>query len=181
MADRIEIVIAGFGGQGAVLAAEVLGQAAAPSWNHVSVAAAYGPEARGTLTLAEVVLARGLLEFPRAESPAWAFALCARGLDEIASRWPAASCCMLYDDSLVTDPPKVPPGFTLRAAPVSRLAVEKFTRTQANMIALGVLAKATGAVRPEDLLAVLPGGGKTAALNAEAVKFGLAMELQVVN
>jgi len=55
MNRRKEIRLTGSGGQGLILAAIILGEAAAREGNHVVQTQAYGPEARGGASKAEVI------------------------------------------------------------------------------------------------------------------------------
>ena len=68
MGDRFEIRVAGSGGQGVILAAVILGEAAAlrtEGLNSVQ-SQAYGPEARGGASKSEVVYDRGEIDYPKA-------------------------------------------------------------------------------------------------------------------
>ena len=53
-----EIRIAGLGGQGVVFAAQLLGRAGVLEGWFVSQSSFYGPESRGTLCYADVILSR---------------------------------------------------------------------------------------------------------------------------
>ena len=71
MGDRFEIRVAGSGGQGVILAAVILGEAAAlrtEGLNSVQ-SQAYGPEARGGASKSEVVYDRGEIDYPKAAHP----------------------------------------------------------------------------------------------------------------
>ncbi|MEK7448795.1 MAG: 2-oxoacid:acceptor oxidoreductase family protein [Planctomycetota bacterium] len=68
MNNRLEIRLAGIGGQGVVYAAELLGRTAALK-HHVAVSASYGPESRGSLTKSEVVISDHPIDYPQSESP----------------------------------------------------------------------------------------------------------------
>ena len=63
--DRSEIRLAGEGGQGMILAAIILAEAAAIyDGKNVTQTQVYGPEARGGASKAEVVIARGQIDHP---------------------------------------------------------------------------------------------------------------------
>ena len=70
MRDRYEIRFAGSGGQGVILAAVVVGEAAAifEGLNSVQTQS-YGPEARGGKSKSEVVISRGSIDYPKATTP----------------------------------------------------------------------------------------------------------------
>jgi len=70
MANRREVLIAGFGGQGIVLAGYVLGKAAAVyEGKEASLVQSYGPESRGGACKAEVVISDEQIDYPRASDP----------------------------------------------------------------------------------------------------------------
>ncbi|MGB9590323.1 MAG: 2-oxoacid:acceptor oxidoreductase family protein, partial [Candidatus Hydrothermia bacterium] len=61
---RTEILMAGSGGRGVVLAGAVLAKAAAKSGRFASYGAIYGAEVRGGLTAAEIVISDEPIDFP---------------------------------------------------------------------------------------------------------------------
>ena len=67
MEDRYEIRFAGSGGQGIIMAALVLAEAAGVyDGNYVCQTQSYGPEARGGNSKAEVVISKKVIDYPRA-------------------------------------------------------------------------------------------------------------------
>ena len=67
MEDRYEIRFAGSGGQGIIMAALVLAEAAAVyDGKYVCQTQSYGPEARGGNSKAEVVISKKVIDYPRA-------------------------------------------------------------------------------------------------------------------
>ena len=67
---RTEVRIAGFGGQGVILAGIVIGKAAALYDNIYSVQTqSYGPEARGGASRTEVVISDEEIDYPKVQSP----------------------------------------------------------------------------------------------------------------
>jgi 2-oxoglutarate ferredoxin oxidoreductase subunit gamma len=66
---RVEIRLAGAGGQGLGLAAVVLAQSALAGGYEAALTQAYGPEARGGASHADVVIADGPIANPRVEHP----------------------------------------------------------------------------------------------------------------
>jgi 2-oxoglutarate ferredoxin oxidoreductase subunit gamma len=64
MLDKTEIRIAGSGGQGVVLAAQILGNAAVLDDKNAVQTQAYGAEARGSLCRGEVIISDGKIHFP---------------------------------------------------------------------------------------------------------------------
>ncbi|MCK9150397.1 2-oxoacid:ferredoxin oxidoreductase subunit gamma [Methanobacterium alcaliphilum] len=67
---RKEIRIAGFGGQGIILAGIVIGKAAALYDEiHAVQTQSYGPEARGGASRTEVVISDGEIDYPKVQNP----------------------------------------------------------------------------------------------------------------
>ena len=64
MANKTEIRIGGSGGQGVVLAAQILGKAAVLEGKNVLQTQAYGSEARGSPAKSEVIISDGKIYFP---------------------------------------------------------------------------------------------------------------------
>lgn len=64
MSKRLEIRIGGLGGQGVVLAGEILGRAAVYDGKNVVQTQSYGAEARGSAAKSEVIISDGKIWFP---------------------------------------------------------------------------------------------------------------------
>jgi 2-oxoglutarate ferredoxin oxidoreductase subunit gamma len=64
VAKRIEIIIGGSGGQGVVLAGQILGKAVAYEGKKVLQTQSYGAEARGSLARSEVIISEEKIGFP---------------------------------------------------------------------------------------------------------------------
>ena len=64
MLNKTEIRIGGSGGQGVVLAAQILGKAAVLDGKNVLQTQAYGAEARGSLAKSEVIISDSKIGFP---------------------------------------------------------------------------------------------------------------------
>jgi 2-oxoglutarate ferredoxin oxidoreductase subunit gamma len=61
---KIEIRISGLGGQGVVLAGQILGKAAAYDGKNVVQTQSYGAEARGSMAKSEVIISESKIGFP---------------------------------------------------------------------------------------------------------------------
>ena len=64
MQKKIEIRISGLGGQGVVLAGQVLGKAAVYSGKNTVQTQSYGAEARGSAAKSDVIISEGKIGFP---------------------------------------------------------------------------------------------------------------------
>ena len=152
MGDRFEIRVAGSGGQGVILAAVILGEAAAlrtEGLNSVQ-SQAYGPEARGGASKSEVVYDRDEIDYPKAAHPNLQVILTQKACDTY-SHDTAKGATVILDDFIVTDPPKLDADIYM--LPIVRTAREKLGRELVvNMVALGTAAKVLedkGLTKPE--------------------------------
>ncbi len=167
MAERLEIRLAGSGGQGVILAGVVLAEAAGiHEGREVAQTQSYGPEARGGAARAEVVISDGEIDYPKAMQPDILLCLSQRACDAyVFDLKPDGT--ILVDAELVQHLP------TTRAValPFARLAREQVGEVlMANMVALGALAALTGVVSLKSLEAAVqtrvPQGHRKKALAA---------------
>lgn len=177
MSDRFEIRVAGSGGQGVILAAVILGEAAAlytDGLNSVQ-SQAYGPEARGGASKSEVVYDRREIDYPKAASPNLQVILTQKAADEYSGDT-APGATVIFDDFFVQNPPKL--DATVYMLPIVRTAREEIGREiVVNMVALGTAAKILedkGLVKPaaikQAILDSVPKG--TEELNEKAFEAG---------
>ena len=152
--ERFEIRIAGSGGQGVILATELIGQAITyhePEF-YVVQSQAYGPEARGGKSKAEVVISSKPIDYPKVIAPSLQLILTQAAADEFApDTLPGGR--IIYDDFFVTDIPGVSTGEgSVEAAghidarvyslPIVRTARDKLGREiVTNMVALGCIGR----------------------------------------
>ncbi|MDR1875322.1 MAG: 2-oxoacid:acceptor oxidoreductase family protein [Synergistaceae bacterium] len=104
--ERFEIRIAGSGGQGVILATELIGQAITlyEEGLYVVQSQAYGPEARGGKSKAEVVISREPIDYPKVMAPNLQVILTQAAAEEFApDTMPGGR--IVYDDFFVTDFP----------------------------------------------------------------------------
>lgn len=142
MSDRFEIRVAGSGGQGVILAAVIIGTAAALEEEGLSAVQtqAYGPEARGGASKAEVVLSRGDIDYPKATTPDLMCVLTQKACDGYARDMKPGGL-MIVDDHMVRDVPDV--GAKVVRVPIVRTARDELKRELVtNMVALGTIAVA---------------------------------------
>lgn len=168
---RMEVRLAGSGGQGLILAGLVLAEAAGlHDGREVAMAQSYGPEARGGASRAEVIISDQPIDYPLCERVDILLALTQEAADTYS--WDLRpDAWILVDSDLVTHPP------TSRAlaVPFTAAARDRLGKIMvANVIALGALAEATGLVRrtslEKALLKRVPTG--TEALNRKALAMG---------
>ncbi|MDR1134157.1 MAG: 2-oxoacid:acceptor oxidoreductase family protein [Synergistaceae bacterium] len=158
MSDRFEIRLAGSGGQGVILAAVIIGQAAAlkeEGLNSVQTQA-YGPEARGGASKSEVVIARGEIDYPKAANPNLQVILTQKACDEYAHDT-APGGTVILDDFFVREKPDI--DAEIYSLPIVKTARDVIGREiVTNMVALGTVARVLetrGLVKPESIKATI--------------------------
>ena len=173
-ANRKNIVIAGSGGQGVILAGTVLGVAAAVyEGKYATQAPTYGTETRGSPSKSEVVISDQRIGYPKTEQCDILIAMNQAALNTNLNNLQEDSLVILEQD-LVRDIPSLL-SKTVRV-PSTMLAKQSVrSGTFANIVMLGVLAGASDLVKPESLRAaiqdVAPAG--TVRQNLAALDLGI--------
>jgi 2-oxoglutarate ferredoxin oxidoreductase subunit gamma len=172
MGTRIEVRLAGSGGQGLILAGVILAEAAGiHEAKFVAQTQSYGPEARGGASKSEVVISDAPIDYPKAIKPDVLLCLSQKACDTyIFDVKPGGT--VIVDETLV---PHLPTSRAV-AIPFTQIAREEVGRDMlANIVALGALATLTGIVSLESLaaavLARVPQG--TEELNKKALEAGI--------
>jgi 2-oxoglutarate ferredoxin oxidoreductase subunit gamma len=178
LTDRYEVLLAGEGGQGMILAGVILAEAAAvyEGLNAVQTQS-YGPEARGGASRSEVVIARGEIDYPKVMAADFLLCMSQEACDKFSSE-------VKEDAWIVVDSGNVSRVPTLRAlgVPISDVA-EAATgrRITASIVSLGLIAGLTGLVSREALekavLDRVPSGSEEMNLQALAAGFAQAERL----
>jgi 2-oxoglutarate ferredoxin oxidoreductase subunit gamma len=172
MAERIEIRLAGTGGQGMILAGIVLAEAAVRDGKKVVQTQSYGPEARGGASRAEVTISESEIHHPKVLRADVLLCMSQEACDRYADQLKEHGLLIL-DSSRVSRSP------TTQAVrvPITDLAQETTGRAiTANVVALGLLAGLTGVVSREALEeAILERAPKgTGEMNLKALAEGFA-------
>jgi 2-oxoglutarate ferredoxin oxidoreductase subunit gamma len=169
---RYEIRLSGSGGQGIILAAIVLAEAAAVyEGREVCQSQAYGPEARGGSSKSEVVISDRPIDYPKATRPHLLLAMNQAAYD-------AYHADIRPDGLTVVDSSQVlqvSPG-RVAAIPFTQIARKELGReVVANMVALGAVGYYSKVVSQKNLEAALsartPKGTKD--LNLKALRAGI--------
>jgi len=170
---RVEIRISGLGGQGVVLAGEILGRAAVYDGKHAVQTQSYGAEARGSAARSEVIISDENVGFPKVRKCDILVAMSQSALDKHLEDLKEGGT-LLVDRDMVKKIPKIEAEiFTI---PVTKIAeTELKSRIYANVVMLGALTKITGMVSEESvrkaILASVPEGTKE--VNLQGFKMGL--------
>jgi 2-oxoglutarate ferredoxin oxidoreductase subunit gamma len=168
---RLEVRIAGFGGQGVGLAGYILGKALTVYDDYEAVMTqAYGPEARGGASSADIVVSYEPIDYPFVQHPDILVILSQEAYTKFR---PTAKpdAIILVDEDLVE--PEI--GDNPKRIPATRIAEGIGRRIVANLVILGFFVSASGLGSPQAVekaikTTVKP---KTVALNLEAFEHGL--------
>lgn len=173
--SKMEIRLAGSGGQGIILATVILAEAAIFAGKHTAQSQSYGPEARGGACRAEVIVSDEEIYFTKVQKPTFLMALTQKSLDKYSKNIPT-DCTVLIDDTL-TEPDCLKNNRVIRL-PILSTAVEKVGKLMtANIVAVGAVNGLLHLVGDEDLKKAvfmhIPKG--TEALNEKALAEGMAL------
>lgn len=167
---RKDIRIAGFGGQGIIMAGIVIGKAAALYDNLNAVQTqSYGPEARGGASKTEVVISDQEIDYPKVQHPDIFVALSQEGLTAYLGDL-KDNGTLIIDPDMIKEEEVLPfvkkHNINLYKAPVTRTAVEKIgLKIVANIVMIGAITRMTkviseGAARHAVADSVPPGTEK---------------------
>jgi 2-oxoglutarate ferredoxin oxidoreductase subunit gamma len=141
--DRIEVRLAGEGGQGMILAGIILAEAAAIYDGKKAVQSqSYGPEARGGASKAEVIIAEEEIDYPKVLEPDVLLILSQEAYDKYVGTVKDGGLVVVDLNNVeASDSDSV---FQL---PISNIAKETTGRAiTANTVALGILVELTNIV-----------------------------------
>lgn len=149
MSNQVELRLSGSGGQGLLLAGIILSEAAIIEDKNAIQTQSYGPEARGGASKAEVIISNDEIDFPKVTAPNIVLALTQIAADKYVSS--------VREDGIVIVDSKIVLPADLKAkkivsVPIIDTAAEKVGRAiVANIVAIGVIAEATGVVSKESV------------------------------
>ena len=173
---KTEIRMGGSGGQGVVLAAQILGKAAVLDGKNALQTQAYGAEARGSLAKSEVIISDGKIGFPAVRKCDILVAMNQESLNNLIKDLKEDGI-LIVDSTNVNSIPETK-AKTLKI-PITETAKKTFKETiYANMIMLGTLAKTTGIVSSDALEKTIRENvsEKTVETNVNAFKKGLELQ-----
>ncbi len=172
-----KLIIAGFGGQGIVMAGQLLAHAGMLENKKVSLVPSYGPEMRGGTANCTVILKNGEIYSPVVAHPDIVIAMNQPSLDKF-DKSVVKGGFIFYNTSLCA-PEKKRKGIKYIGVPASEIATALGDIRVANSVILGALIAHTKIIKAKTLSdRVLPGilSGKKAALvdiNRKALKLGI--------
>ena len=140
-----EILISGFGGQGIVLAGNILGKAAAlHDKKHSTMTQSYGPEARGGACSAQIMISDEEILFPYVEQPQVMVCMSQEGYSKNVDAL-IPDGVLLWDSDLVKTGEHDPSWKTYHI-PATRFAEELGNVMMANIVMLGFLSAVSDVV-----------------------------------
>ncbi len=168
------ITLCGFGGQGIILSAVILGTTAVTRGDLYAVQTqSYGSEARGGQCQAELIIDRKPINSPVAEKKNLLVAMFQTAYEKYIPTLEEDGV-LVIDPGLVTE--LVRPIRTTFEVPATQIAVDLGNRMAANMVMLGFLSESMGIIGHQDLLDVVKDtvNPRFTELNFQAVEAGAA-------
>lgn len=154
-----EIIISGFGGQGALFAGQLLAYAGMDAGKHVTWIPSYGPEMRGGTAHCTVVISDEPIGSPLVRHPSAVIALNLPSLDKYEGLVKPGGL-LIYNSSLI-ERPVYRTDLQVIAVPANDISIEETAQVNesgqgdarlANVVTVGTLVQATG-IFDLDLLA----------------------------
>lgn len=170
--NRHEIMLSGSGGQGMILASIILAQAAILENKEAAQSQSYGPEARGGMCKAELIISDSHIRFPRVTKPTFILALTQLSLDNY-TRGISEKCMVMADENLII-PKWLNPDQVIRV-PILETARSRVGKLfTANIVAVGAINMVLNIAGWDNLknavLMHIP--GKTEEINIKALEEG---------
>ena len=178
-----EIIISGFGGQGIILAGNILGKAATLfDKKNATLIQSYGPEARGGACAAQVVISDEGIEYPYVETPHILVCMSQEGFDKnIQSLTKKGN--LFTDSALVKIAAKnVKKGIEVYSIPSIGFAEEMGVKMMANIIMLSFMTAITQVVSydalKEAIATSVPKGTEEKNLSGMEKGYGFGKDLK---
>jgi 2-oxoglutarate ferredoxin oxidoreductase subunit gamma len=139
--ERREITLAGFGGQGVILAGVLMGHAAVKDGWFAAGSSSYGAQARGSACRADLVISKKPIDYPHVEAPDLLVAM-SQGAYDVYHKELRPGGRVLYDAGLMKSmaghPLESP--FDVTAEAITKVGNKQTT----NLVWLGIVAGFTG-------------------------------------
>jgi 2-oxoglutarate ferredoxin oxidoreductase subunit gamma len=145
-----QVRIAGFGGQGVILAASVIGKAATLYENlHATMTQSFGPESRGGASSAQLIVSDAPILYPYVTSPDILVVLSQEAATRFIPELHEGSLLLLEEDLVrLSD---VRSGVRVHGVPATRLAEELGKKIVLNIVVVGFFGAVTRVVSRESL------------------------------
>lgn len=173
-----EFRFSGYGGQGVILSATIVGKASSLFDNkHASLIKSFGPEARGSACSAQVVMSDTSVLYPYVTKSDFLMAMSQVAYEKFIDELNPDTGFVIYESEMV-HPKNAERAFGI---PATRLAEEKLGRTiYLNIIMLGFFTKITGMVTQKAMEEAIKGTvpAHTVAKNLKAFQIGYDYEIK---
>ncbi len=150
-----EVTIAGFGGQGIILAGKLLAQAAMKAGREVTFMPSYGAEVRGGASSCMITISDSPIPSPVVSNPkcvvAMSKAACAKFEKAVQK-----GGTLIINSSQIDTQPKVDESVDVVKVPIDEIAVGLGNVKVANMVALGAYLQKRGVFSPDEAAESLP-------------------------
>lgn len=150
---QYEVLWAGFGGQGIMVAGQLLAYTGIKEGKNVVWLPSYGPEMRGGTAYCTVVISDARIGSPIISNPQSAVVFNRPSFDKFSSRIKPGGLLMV--NSSLIDVTTDRTDITEILVPANRMALEAGSPKATNIAMLSAFVGATGVVKYENLLAVL--------------------------
>jgi len=150
-----EVLIAGFGGQGVILAGKLLAQTAMKAGREVTYMPAYGAEVRGGTANCMVVISDRKIASPVVSAPS-SLVICNKAsLAKFAPRLKPGGL-LIFNESLIHSRPTALESVEVIGVPAEELAQRAGSPKSANMVMLGAYLQKRGLLNPDQAAQALP-------------------------
>jgi|SRR5450631_104829 len=147
---RHDVFLAGYGGQGVLLAGNLLSYAAIHEGKNVSFFPAYGVEKRGGSAMCTIVFADGDTGSPVVGRPSVSVILNQLSFDKYAARVKRGGTCVVNSTLVQSDGVQLD-GVTLIKVPMNQIALDLSDVRMVNMVACGAYIAVSGALQLSSL------------------------------
>jgi 2-oxoglutarate ferredoxin oxidoreductase subunit gamma len=145
-----EIRIAGFGGQGVILAAAVIGKAAAIfQGGYATMTQSFGPEARGGSSSAQVILSSEPILYPYVTRPDILVVMSQEAYTRFSPDLKPGGILITEQELVAID--KIPSGVRAYGVPATRLAEELGRKVVLNIVMVGFFGAVVKLLDPDAL------------------------------
>ena len=149
-----DVFISGFGGQGVLLAGQLLSEAVMEKGLNVTFFPSYGVEMRGGTARCTVVISDQDIGSPIVDRPNCVIALNQPSLLRFQEAVKEGGQ-LIVNSSLAKMEDVTRTGVEIYEVPMSQIAIDLGNARLTNMVALGAYAQVTGAIEPSELAAAL--------------------------
>ncbi len=150
-----KVVIAGFGGQGIILAGKLLAQTAMKAGKHVTYMPSYGAEVRGGTSKCMVTISNDEIASPVVDTPNSVIVMNRASLEKYAPKLKKAGL-LVMNCSMIDSTPQLDDSIEIVRLPAEEIAIELGNAKVANMVAIGAFLQKSGLFSPDAAADCLP-------------------------